>query len=306
VFRRLDRERLDPSPPATNHGFRQCASLANWRATMPKGRLLLVGALLAAACGGNTGTAGSGGGGSQNNAAGNSGSGASASGGMQSGPAGAGGTSNAGSPSSGASGDGASGGRASGGDASGGDASGGDANGGDANGGDANGGASTQIAFIDELGNLAGCLPIMLPSDTNHASPTFGEVACQVVETSAGSCDCSKPGRAPVDPNLVTSIRVSLQSDGNCGASGQTACASFCMCEIVQESGVAATACKADPVAAAADTSVPAGFCYANDPASPALAQCPSNQKQKLLFVSPSTEPTPTPGSVLFLACAGS
>jgi hypothetical protein len=288
---------------------------------MPKGRLLLVGALLAAACGGNTGTAGSGGGGSQNNAAGNSGSGASASGGMQSGPAGAGGTSNAGSPSSGASGDGASGGRASGGDASGGDASGGDANGGDANagdanagdanggdanGGDANGGASTQIAFIDELGNLAGCLPIMLPSDTNHASPTFGEVACQVVETSAGSCDCSKPGRAPVDPNLVTSIRVSLQSDGNCGASGQTACASFCMCEIVQESGVAATACKADPVAAAADTSVPAGFCYANDPASPALAQCPSNQKQKLLFVSPSTEPTPTPGSVLFLACSGS
>jgi hypothetical protein len=283
---------------------------------MPKGRLLLVGALLAAACGGNTGTAGSGGGGSQNNAAGNSGSGASASGGMQSGPAGAGGTSNAGSPSGGASGGGASGGGASGGDANGGDANGGDANGGDANGGDANGGdanggdanggASTQIAFIDQLGNLAGCLPIMLPIDTNPASPTFGEVACQVVETSAGPCDCSEPGRAPVDPNLVTSIRVSLQADGKCGATGQAACASFCMCEIVQESGVAATSCKADPVAAAADTSVPAGFCYANDPASPALAQCPSNQKQKLLFVSPSTEPTPTPGSVLFLACAGS
>jgi hypothetical protein len=213
---------------------------------------------------------------------------------MHTGPAGAGGTSNAGSPSAGA----------NGGDANGGDANGGDANGGDANGGDANGGASTQIAFIDELGNLAGCLPIMLPSDTNQASPTFGEVACQVVETSASSCDCSEPGRAPVDPNLVTAIRVSLQSHGDCGASGQTACAGFCMCEIVQESGVAAMACKSDP--AAADASVPAGFCYANDPASPALAQCPSNQKQKLLFVSPSGEATPTPGSVLFLACSGS
>jgi hypothetical protein len=58
-----------------------------------------------------------------------------------------------------------------------------------------------------------------------------------------------------------------------------------------------------DPAVAAADPVVTPGFCYADDPASPALANCPANQKQSILFVSTSDEPTPSPGALVFLAC---
>ncbi len=75
------------------------------------------------------------------------------------------------------------------------------------------------------------------------------------------------------------------------------------MCEIVQEIGVNSAACKADAVAASMNATTSAGFCYVDDPASPQLASCPSNEKQKLLFVSKSNEVTPSPGALLFLVC---
>jgi hypothetical protein len=147
------------------------------------------------------------------------------------------------------------------------------------------------------------CLPIALALDSISASPTFGQILCDSVEAHAGGgCDCGRLGRSPTPPSLIQPVLTELRAAGKCDATGQPACDTFCMCDIEQESGAAAKACQSDP-AAATNGSIPPGFCYANDPSSPVLASCPTNEKQKLVFVGSSAAPTPSSGSVVFLAC---
>ncbi len=166
------------------------------------------------------------------------------------------------------------------------------------------GGASSGAFAIAQLTDFNGCLSQALPVDTDSASPTFGQLTCLVVETSAAAaCDCSMPARAAVSSSLATAVRKQIMAAGDCGASGQPACTSFCVCEISQEVGAAETKCEADPVVAASDPAVPPGFCYDADPTSPALANCPVGLQRKLLFVSPAADPTPASGSSVFLAC---
>jgi hypothetical protein len=71
------------------------------------------------------------------------------------------------------------------------------------------------------------------------------------------------------------------------------------MCQINQEAGADLSACQAG-----AAPSMP-GFCYLNDPASPALANCPSNEKQLLRFVDGANVKTPAQGATTFIACEG-
>ena len=143
------------------------------------------------------------------------------------------------------------------------------------------------------------CLPRSL--DTS-GSPT-GQIACQIVEAQkAGKCDCGQPGRSPADPGVVPAVFKQLQASGACGtASGQTPCdaTGFCMCQINQEAGADLAACQANQA-----PSVP-GFCYINDPNSPALANCASNQKQLLRFVGDGSTLTPARGASTFLTCSG-
>jgi hypothetical protein len=162
------------------------------------------------------------------------------------------------------------------------------------------GGASGN-RFISQLSlKSGGCLPRPLPVNALLAQTT-----CSVVEANGvNACNCSQAARAPVDANLVTVIRQQLLGSGNCGVSGQPACEKFCICEILQEMGTYGTECKTDTVAAS-QTLITAGFCYADDPASPALANCPANEQQKILFVSTAEEPTPSPDALAFLVCPG-
>ncbi|HTA93365.1 MAG TPA: hypothetical protein VK745_27495 [Polyangiaceae bacterium] len=139
------------------------------------------------------------------------------------------------------------------------------------------------------------CLPRALTVD-----PTTNQVPCEVVEAQKTGCDCTIPGRAPVDPTIVPAVEAQLQSAGTCGNAGQVACSTFCECEILQETGSDLTQCVADQTSGVAP-----GYCYINNPASPALTNCPANQKQILRFVSDSSHPTPAAGAVAFIACIG-
>ncbi|MEP7049948.1 MAG: hypothetical protein ABJB12_06325 [Pseudomonadota bacterium] len=158
-------------------------------------------------------------------------------------------------------------------------------------------------AIIDRLkSKLQGeCLPRAPRIDSKTH-----QVQCSVIEArpNAKTCDCNAPGRAKPDPRLLTSIEGWLKTDGQCGAPGQAACSSFCECEILQESaGSALDACLRDEAPPAG--SAP-GYCYIDDPHSPALANCPNNEKRLLHFVSPDGQPLPAADAVALIACMGS
>jgi hypothetical protein len=145
------------------------------------------------------------------------------------------------------------------------------------------------------------CMPRALSVDA------AGQSLCFVVETEgAAPCDCSAPGRVPLDAVLLNAVQSNLLQSDRCTASSDpSACADVCACGIAQEMGAASAACKADPSAAATDPSIPAGFCYIDDPTSPLLAACMSTEKRMIGFVSPSMTPTPNPGATLLIACEG-
>jgi len=141
------------------------------------------------------------------------------------------------------------------------------------------------------------CIPRALVVDASGQSPCF-------VAEGGGACDCTAPGRVPVDAAVLKAVQAErLRSDECRAASDQSACADVCACGITQESGSALAACKADPRAASSDRSIPPGFCYIDDPASPLLAACMPTEKRMIGFVSPSAAPIPRPGAALFLAC---
>jgi hypothetical protein len=139
------------------------------------------------------------------------------------------------------------------------------------------------------------CLPRAVEAD-----PTTHQVLCKVIEAQAGPCDCQLAGRGRVDASLLPAVERQLNQLGRCDVPGQPACSSFCACEIVQERTPAEIeACRQGQGA-------PPGFCYLDDPASPALKNCPANQKRLLRFVdSDSAHPTPARDAVALIACIG-
>ena len=159
----------------------------------------------------------------------------------------------------------------------------------------------TGNVFVAPLANPQ-CMPRALAVDA--AGLSF----CFVAETrGAASCDCTAPGRVPLSSVLLKAVEAQLiQSNGCAAASDGSACVDVCACGIAQEMGTASAACKSDPTAAASDPSVPPGFCYLDDPASPLLATCKAAEKRMIGFVSPSAAPTPSPGAALFIVCEDS
>jgi hypothetical protein len=157
-------------------------------------------------------------------------------------------------------------------------------------------------AIIDRLKSaLVGtCLPRPLQAD-----PQTHQVLCKVIEAqpAGATCNCKAPGRAPVDSQIVPAVQRELRADGHCGNPGQPLCASFCQCEILQESsGPALDACRLGLPAPAGS---PPGYCYIDDPASPAVKHCAPNQKRKLQFVSVGEQQTPASGAVAVVTCLG-
>jgi hypothetical protein len=151
-------------------------------------------------------------------------------------------------------------------------------------------------AIIDRLkAALQGkCLPRALTPD-----PVTQQVPCRVIEAQKSGCDCTLPGRATADAAIIPVVQAQLQTAGDCGGTGQAACSTFCECEISQETGADLTSCEADETA-------PPGYCYIDDPSSPAVQGGPVNEKRLLRFVdSDATHPTPAPGAIAFIACDG-
>jgi hypothetical protein len=141
------------------------------------------------------------------------------------------------------------------------------------------------------------CLPRAIQKNTD------GTVECEVIEAQkAGQCDCTLPGRAPADPAIYPAVFNQLSTTGTCGdAPGQAKCdqSGFCMCEITQEQA-GLSACESGQT-----TGPEAGYCYIDDPTSPALKNCPDNQKRLLNFVSAGNGKTPAQGAIAFIACLG-
>lgn len=154
-------------------------------------------------------------------------------------------------------------------------------------------------ALIERLkGPLrARCFPYTLDHTTDSNGMDTG-IGCPVVEVrAAGQCDCNTPGRSPIKASLTPAVLRGLQEFGTCGNAGQPSCAaSFCMCQINQEAGADLAACQAN-----AATPSP-GFCYIDDPASPAVARCPSNDQRVFRFVEGDAK-LPADGALTFLAC---
>jgi hypothetical protein len=169
--------------------------------------------------------------------------------------------------------------------------------------GDPNYGYNPAVAaIIDRLkADLIGrCLPRAV-----QVNPKTHQALCKVIEAQPGpgTCNCNALGRAVPDAQIVPAVERELKANGHCGEEGQAACSSFCQCEILQETSDAAlNACRqgAPPPAGS-----PPGYCYVDDPASPVVKNCPSNEKRKLQFVSVGGQQTPALGAVAFIACLG-
>jgi hypothetical protein len=142
------------------------------------------------------------------------------------------------------------------------------------------------------------CLPRPLVGEN-------GVVPCTMIEAElppvAGcSCDASR-GRAPMsEAGIRRAVEEELTASSRCGGDTGVACASYCMCEIVQLSGAALEACRTEPVVP--DGSY--GYCYVEqgvgDPS--LLAGCPATQMQRIRFVG---DGVPGPGAAVYIACSG-
>ena len=157
-------------------------------------------------------------------------------------------------------------------------------------------------AIIERLkSKLQGeCLP-----RAPRIDPQTHQVQCAVIEARAHAttCDCNTSGHREPDARLRPAIARQLELLGQCGAPGQRACSSLCECEILQESaGPALDACLRDEPPPAGS---PPGYCYIDDPSSPALKDCADNEKRILHFVSPDGQPIPAAGAVALIACIG-
>jgi hypothetical protein len=150
------------------------------------------------------------------------------------------------------------------------------------------------------------CLPRAILKNNDKNSPDYGKVECEVIEAQkAGLCDCTLPGRADANSAIYPAVFRQLGASGTCGdGPAQSKCDTspngFCMCEITQETGDSLTTCQTG-----ATNGQTAGYCYIDDKTSPALKNCPDNQKQLLNFVSSGAMKTPAQSAIAFIACLG-
>jgi len=170
---------------------------------------------------------------------------------------------------------------------------------------DANYGYNPAIAaIVDRLKEaLRGkCLPRPIAVEPGANGGPGQAIGCNVIEVQkSADCDCGRQGRSPVPSELLSAVFDQLRASGNCGAAEQSKCdaATFCMCQIDQETGDELSNCVAN-----LPTSTP-GFCYIQDSSSPALRHCPLNQQQVLRFIEHDDAKTPAEGALVFLACQG-
>jgi hypothetical protein len=158
-------------------------------------------------------------------------------------------------------------------------------------------------AIIDRLKDaLQGkCLPRALATD-----PTTGEVLCKLVEAvppANGACGGCDPNllRKDATPEVAEAVRAQLLEKGICSNDGvgATKCSDLCLCEYERPSQAATDACISD-----ANSTQPA-WCYINDAANPLVAKCPATQKRLLRLVNTPSNPLPTPGGTVVIACLG-
>ena len=161
------------------------------------------------------------------------------------------------------------------------------------------------MAIVDRLQEAlrAKCLPRPIVAGPDKDGGPAQAIGCNVVEVQkSNDCECGQPGRSPLPSALAGAVLRELQLTGSCGGSpGQSTCdaASFCLCQIHQETGDDLSSCVAN---AATDTP---GFCYIDDSTSSALRNCPPNQQQVLRFIEQDGAKIPAEGALLFLACSG-
>ena len=160
-------------------------------------------------------------------------------------------------------------------------------------------------AILDRLKEALNqkCLPRAIETVPDKNGSSAPAIACNVIEVQpATGCDCGRPGRSPAASAFLAPVFNQLKSGGNCGDGvGQSKCdaASFCVCQINQETGDALTSCVAN-----LPTDEP-GFCYIDDSTSSALRTCPKNQPHTLRFVAAGDAKIPAEGALLFVACQG-
>jgi hypothetical protein len=173
-------------------------------------------------------------------------------------------------------------------------------------------------AIIDRLKDaLKGkCLPRpLVPADQPQDGLEKGQVPCKVIEAvppkggagSCGACDTSA-NRSDTTQVLRDAVLNKLKQDDSCGDKvGQTKCADFCTCELLQfkgaEMGGELYKCQND-----AATPTTPGYCYVNAaPNEPNIGNadlvkdCAADSKRLLRFASD----TPTSGAIALVACLG-
>ncbi len=147
------------------------------------------------------------------------------------------------------------------------------------------------------------CLPRKLATDDVVGSATQGQVLCKVIEAQKSGCNCAAAGgRGVPDPSIIGPVQAQLKASGNCDGAGQTPCAQWCECEILQYTNTGPTA-DLTSCQGGGHPGTP-GYCYV-DSNQALLAKCPANEQQLLAFSSTPDYPTPAQGAVAFIACLG-
>lgn len=176
---------------------------------------------------------------------------------------------------------------------------------------------STKNLYVDQLRVSApdeGCLPRGLTVGKT-GGPDEGRAACYLGEVRFTTCDCQKPGRAPLSPQLLDLFKSKAQSSQICGAQSGVDCAAACGCEIVQLPGTSRD--TTSPLYACQNDVTPPtgfdGFCLIDtdhvDGTTPApignpaiVANCSANAHRRLRFVG---QGLPASDAATFIACEG-
>ncbi|MES1187414.1 MAG: hypothetical protein ABUL60_26590 [Myxococcales bacterium] len=169
-------------------------------------------------------------------------------------------------------------------------------------------------AIIDRLKEaLKGkCLPRPLaPNTTNQVTDGLetGQVPCKVIEAvlpqNGAACSCAtNPNRVDTTDVLREAVLTKLKQGESCGdKTGQTKCADYCTCELLQLKGTELGMCQND----SSPPTTP-GYCYVNaapnepNVGNPDLVKdCSADSKRLLRFVGD----TPAPGAIALVACLG-
>jgi hypothetical protein len=176
---------------------------------------------------------------------------------------------------------------------------------------------SVQNLYVDQLrvsAPDAGCLPRPLPFGKVGGTEE-GRATCYVGELRFTTCDCQKPGHAPLSPQLLDLFKNKAELSQTCGASSGVDCAAACGCEVVQLPGTSRDA-SSELYACQNDLTLPTdldGFCLIDadhvEGTTPApignaeiVASCPTNSRRRLRFLGQSL---PARDATSFVACAG-